>query len=1009
LTATISGFVNGETESVLGGAPALSTGATAGSPAGSYTITASPGTLSAINYDFTFVNGTLTVTRAMLTVAADNKSKLYGAPLPALTAAISGFVNGETESVLGGSLQITTTATANSNAGTYPITPGGLTATNYEINFVAGTLTITKALLTVTADNKTKVFGAALPQLTATISGFVNGETESVLGGAPALSTGATASSPVGNYPITALPGTLSAINYDFTFVNGTLTVTRADQTITFAPISDKTFGDVPFAVNATASSGLPVSLQILSGPGSIIGNIVTITGAGTIVIKAEQAGNENFNAAPSVNQTLIVNKAASTVALSSSANPSTFGQSVIFTAQVSGPAGTALPRGTVIFKDGATVIGAVVLSATGQATTTIATLSVGTHSVTAEYSGDSNFNPGASVALTQTVGRIATTITGVNTSASYSDSDQQVTMTATVISGPTSSVLRLTSDVGAPSESRTSDVGQMTSSGVNQGTVTVTVKNSNGTVIGAPSSSATVVNGNATMIWVLPGGTLPGSYTIEYSYSGTGELGSSSDTKVLTVNQAATITSAADKSANYSDNDQTVMLTATVSGSVVNEGSVTFTVRSSAGNAIGSPVTSAPLTNGAASASYSLPGGTLPGNYRVEASYSGSVKFSASSDTSKSLTVNKAPTTITVKNKQVFFATNEQVVALTATVSGSTVNEGTVTLQVLDGITAIGSAVTVAVTNGTATASYRLPANTAIKSYTIAGSYSGGVKFAASSGSGALEVRADTAPPQITIGSPTVGQLVTGTITVTGTVTDAESGVATVVIRGVSSDGNGGERISTVVATINGNQYTGILTEINDGLLDITATGKDKAGNERSASVRVKVDANGPTIRLVAPVGGFTREGDPIPGVLFAGVTNRLTVRIADSFSGIDPASVQINGTMATDNRDGTFSAELNNLAIGQMNIVIIARDRAGNMGTGTAAFRVLAYGDVNGDGAVNLDDLLMMLQVLSGREPLAAAPGGDLSRDGVVSTTDLVALLQVLLGMFLPGAFLR
>ena len=87
------------------------------------------------------------------------------------------------------------------------------------------TQTVNPATLTVTANNQATVYGAALPSLRATYSGFVNGDNSSVVSGAPSLTTTATTTSPSGTYPIVAALGTLSAANYTFTFVNGTLTV----------------------------------------------------------------------------------------------------------------------------------------------------------------------------------------------------------------------------------------------------------------------------------------------------------------------------------------------------------------------------------------------------------------------------------------------------------------------------------------------------------------------------------------------------------------------------------------------------------------------------------------------------------------------------------------------------------------------------------------------------------------------------------------------------------------
>jgi hypothetical protein len=89
LTATITGFKNSQTTAVLTGTAALSTAATTGSGVASYAITAALGTLASANYSFGFVDGALAVTKAPLTVTADNKNRAYGAADPAFTATLS--------------------------------------------------------------------------------------------------------------------------------------------------------------------------------------------------------------------------------------------------------------------------------------------------------------------------------------------------------------------------------------------------------------------------------------------------------------------------------------------------------------------------------------------------------------------------------------------------------------------------------------------------------------------------------------------------------------------------------------------------------------------------------------------------------------------------------------------------------------------------------------------------------------------------------------------------------
>ena len=96
----------------------------------------------------------------------------------------------------------------------YTITARGAVDRDYTISYVAGTLTVTPAPLTITADNQTKVYGAALPTLTASYSGFVNGDTAANLTTQPTLTTTATASSHVAaTYAITAS----GAVDPDYT------------------------------------------------------------------------------------------------------------------------------------------------------------------------------------------------------------------------------------------------------------------------------------------------------------------------------------------------------------------------------------------------------------------------------------------------------------------------------------------------------------------------------------------------------------------------------------------------------------------------------------------------------------------------------------------------------------------------------------------------------------------------------------------------------------------------
>jgi uncharacterized repeat protein (TIGR01451 family) len=171
-------------------------------------------------------SGTLTVAQAPLTLTANNVSKVYGASLPTLGFSASGFVNGDTTASLTTQPTLSTTATAASAVGSYPVSSSGAVDPNYSIAYVQGTLTVTPALLTFTANNATKILNAPNPVLMWTPSSFVNGDTASVLTSNPTCNTTATANSPVGSYPITCSGA--NAANYNFSYVSGTLRIQYA-------------------------------------------------------------------------------------------------------------------------------------------------------------------------------------------------------------------------------------------------------------------------------------------------------------------------------------------------------------------------------------------------------------------------------------------------------------------------------------------------------------------------------------------------------------------------------------------------------------------------------------------------------------------------------------------------------------------------------------------------------------------------------------------------------------
>lgn len=180
-----------------------------------------------------------------------------------------------------------------------------------------------------------------------------------------------------------------------------TLTVTAETQTITFPAIASRVYGSTPFAVTATASSGLPVTIAVQSGPATISGNTVTITGGGTVVLMATQAGNTDYGAAAPVTESFQVTAAASSTALTASPDAVTAGGSVTLTATVISSAGT--PTGAVTFIYGGTTLGTGTLNA-GVATLTTTALPAGADVITASYAATTDYLASASTPVMVTV-----------------------------------------------------------------------------------------------------------------------------------------------------------------------------------------------------------------------------------------------------------------------------------------------------------------------------------------------------------------------------------------------------------------------------------------------------------------------------------------------------------------------------------------------------------------------------------------------------------------------------
>jgi gliding motility-associated-like protein len=291
LGVTYTGFVGTDNAASLTTQPGITTTAVTGSPAGAYPITVS-GAVSA-NYSISYIAGTLTVNKATLTITANNATKVYATANPALSVTYAGFVNGDTNTSLTTQPTITTTAVTGSAVGAYPVTASGAVLANYTISYVAGTLTVTPATLTITAGNATKVYGAINPAFTVSYTGFVNGDTNTSLTAQPTISTTAVTGSPVGTYPIAA-SNAVSA-NYIISYVTGTLTVNKAALNIAANNMS-KTYGAVNPVLTTTYTGFVNGDNQAsLTVQPTLTTTALTSSNVGTYPITASGAVSANY------------------------------------------------------------------------------------------------------------------------------------------------------------------------------------------------------------------------------------------------------------------------------------------------------------------------------------------------------------------------------------------------------------------------------------------------------------------------------------------------------------------------------------------------------------------------------------------------------------------------------------------------------------------------------------------------------------------------------------------
>jgi Bacterial Ig-like domain (group 3)/FG-GAP-like repeat/FG-GAP repeat len=480
--------------------------------------------------------------------------------------------------------------------------------------------------------------------------------------------------------------------------------------TVTFTGSGTPT-GNVTFTDGANSLGARPVS-----------GGTATLTTAALGVdshsITASYSGDSNFSASSSNALMLTVNQAASTIGISSSANPSSYNQSVMFTAAIT-PQDGGTATGTVTFKDGGTSIGAASVNG-NSASFSLSTLAVGTHSIIAVYSGDGNVLGSSSSAISQVVNKQAST-SAVTSSANPAIAGSSITFTITV-----SPQL-----LGTP-------------------TGTVTLKKNGGTL-----ATLSLNSGQATYMTSSLG---IGSFSIMAVYAGDSNFSSSTSPVLTQVVGKASTTTAVTSSLNPSNVGQSVTFTATVSSSTGTPPDGEVVAFKNGGTIIGS----GGLSGGTATFTTSS---LISGAHSITAVYSGDATFSASTSATLTQTVGKYSTTSTLTSSGNPSNVGQQV-AFTATVSssGGVPSDGEIVTFKNGGAT-LGTG---SLSGGVATFS---TSSLAAGSHSITAVYSGDATFLASTSATLTQMVDKYSTTSVVISndaSTDYGQLVTFTATVT-------------------------------------------------------------------------------------------------------------------------------------------------------------------------------------------------------------------------------------------------
>ena len=546
-------------------------------------------------------------------------------------------------------------------------------------------------------------------------------------------------------------------------------TTSTAGQSVTFTA----TLGPSPFT---PAPSGT-ITFTVLNGSGAPVAGAcpsttvsATVLAAscttstlpvGSYTVSASYTGDTTYATASSTpaSAALTVSKATPTLTLTPPTNPSNVGQSISFSANL-GPTPFAIaPSGAITFTvtntgTNTAVAGAcsstTVNAGTLTASCSTSTLAAGIYSISASYSGDTNYAGADSTTATQTVNKLSDTLT-LSSSGTTSTVNQSVTFTAAL--GPTPFT-------PAPS-----------------GTISFTVKNTgtNATVPGICSSTTVT---STTLTASCATSALPvGSYSISASYTGDSTYAaaptSTPASVALTVGQQ-TPTLTLTPPTSPSNVNQTISFSANLGPApftVAPSGTISFTVKNNATNANVAGVCASTTVNATTLTASCSTNALNAGSYSISASYSGDTNYATAATTTATQTVNQLPATLHLTSS-VASPTVGQSVTFTASVTATAITPIVPSGNVVFTINGVAATCTVAPLNASGqttctTTSLIAPADN------VTATYAGDANFSvtATTGTATLPLTVSKAAAMTSIVSnnaaPTVNQNVTFTATV--------------------------------------------------------------------------------------------------------------------------------------------------------------------------------------------------------------------------------------------------